>query len=140
MKEQEILDQLIPPPIFFLWFSILSVNEKKDLSSNIWKKNHQSRLTYRIFFQIRRFSTVPWSTQVWSSGAMTRHYPQYSGNKFPVLSLTLKQRPKRIPQEYGVGKSSVYQILPNLPTKVVFQKERHSMHYTVFNLLSTSPT
>jgi hypothetical protein len=48
----------------------------------------------------------PKSTKVRSSGTMTRHYSLESGNKFHVLPLTLKPRPKRNPWEYGVSEST----------------------------------
>jgi hypothetical protein len=47
---------------------------------------------------------------------MTRHHSRHSGNKFSVLPLTLKPRPKRNLRGYGVSKStSVCRVPLHLP-------------------------
>jgi hypothetical protein len=38
---------------------------------------------------------------------MNKHYPRQSGNKFPVLPLTITPRSKKNPREYGVSVCSV---------------------------------
>jgi hypothetical protein len=77
---------------------------------------------------------------------MTRHYSRHSGNKFPVLPLTLKLRSKRNLRENGViiyqclqrptspATISAKQILPNLENlqaELFFQKKHHSMPHVV---------
>jgi hypothetical protein len=93
------------PEVTFTYSKSLNSNSK---SRQHFIAHHFFRAHKSVPFQVIHCSKVlqpnthhffnnPKSTQVWSSGTMTRHYSRYSENKFFVLPLTLKPKSKRNP-------------------------------------------
>jgi hypothetical protein len=88
-------------------YSTASASIRRRLSVSNLQQCHQVVHCFIVAqAHLHRLFDNPKSTQVRSSGTMTRHYFRDSGNKFSVLPMTLKPRPKRNLQEYEMSDST----------------------------------